>query len=580
MKRIIVTLCLGMLVLSSALAQSDPDTFVFQPFGAIDSLDPGHAYDTASGVAIENIFERLVGYVGDSVTEFEPQLATEWEISEDGLTYTYTLREGVVFHSGNPFTCADVEYSIKRALVTNNPSSGVWFMAETLVGTQDNANDYLGEDASDEAFAEYWARIDGSVECLDDFTVQFNLQQIDPSFFVKLMSNVASIIDKQHAIDNGLWDGTEDTWRDWIGVDLREYGLHANTSGTGAYRLVNWDGTTLIAERFDDYWGDAPAIRNIVVDTVDEQSTRILALQQGDADRIIIGDRASLAQVRGIPGVTVHEEDEWVSTTVGVLFFNHDINMNGNPDVGTGQLGGGIPANFFADVDLRKCFAYSFDQQAFIAQVLQGEGEALTMALPPSFLGYDPDIPLYDLDPERAEEHCRAAHGGAVWEQGFEFTATYNAGNTTRQAVLEIVKENIEALNPNFVMNIRSLAWPEFLNHTDQGFGTMFALGWAPSYADSDYMIHPFYHEEGFYASRTNYANAEMTALVDAARQTIDEDERAELYRQVGWLGYEEVPFLAYPSPRVFIVTRDNIEGVYNNPMYGGQFLWKDITKN
>jgi peptide/nickel transport system substrate-binding protein len=579
MRKFLLTLGALAFVYSGAFAQTGPDTYVHLTFGPMDSLDPAHAYDTASGVAIENIFERLVGYVGDSVTEFEPQLATEWEISEDGLTYTYTLRQGVVFHSGNPFTCADVEYSIKRALVTNHPSSGVWFLAETLVGTQDNANSYLGEDASDEAYAEYWQRIDNSVVCLDDYTVQFNLQQIDPSFFVKLMSNVASIVDKQHAIDNGLWDGTEETWRDWVGVDLREHGLHANTSGTGAYRLVSWDGTTLIAERFEDYWGEAPAIQTVVIDVVEETSTRILALQQGDADRITL-DRASLAQVRGSPGVTIHERDEWVSTTVGVLFFNHAINMNGNPDVGTGQLGSGIPSNFFADVDLRKCFAYSFDQQAFIDQVLQGEGQALTMVLPPSFLGYDPDIPLYDLDPERAEEHCRAAHGGAVWEQGFEFTATYNAGNVIRQAALEIVKENIEALNPRFRMNIRALSWPEFLNHTDQGFGTMFALGWAPSYADSDYMIHPFYHKDGFYSGRTNYANEEMTALVEAARQTVDEEERAAYYRQIGWLGYEEVPFLAYPSPTLFIVTRDNIEGVYLNPMYGGQFLWKDISKN
>lgn len=578
MKRIIPLLL--SLLLASGWAQSDPDTFVFLTFGPIDTLDPAHAYDTASGVALENIFERLVGYVGESVTDFEPQLAVDWEISEDGLTYTYTLRQGVVFHSGNPFTCADVEYSIKRALVVNNPASGVWFLAESLLGTPDNAIDHLGADASDAEFAEYWQRIDNSVVCLDDYTVQFNLQQIDPSFFVKLMSDVASIIDKQHAIANGQWDGTEATWREWIGVDLREHGLHANASGTGAYRLVSWDGTTLIAERFEDYWGEQPAIRNVVVDAVDEQSTRILALQQGDADRILLGDRASLAQVQGLPGVTVHERDEWVSTSVGVLFFNHNINMNGNPDVGNGQLGRGIPADFFADLDLRKCFAYSFDQQAFIEQVLLGEGEALTMVLPPSFLGYDPDIPLYDLDPERAEAHCRAAHGGAVWEQGFEFTATYNAGNTARQAVLEIIRENIEALNPRFRMNIRALSWPEFLNHTDQGFGTMFALGWAPSYADSDYMIHPFYHRDGFYSSRTNYANDEMTALVDAARQTVDEEERAALYRQIGWLGYQEVPFLAYPSPRLFIVTRDNIEGVYLNPMYGGQFLWKDITKN
>ncbi len=582
MKQIILSLFATLFLFATVIAQSDPDTLVIQTFGPIDSLDPGHAYDTASGAVNSNIFERLVTYVGPDITQFAPMLATDWSISEDNLTYTYNLREGVVFHSGNPFSCKDVEYSIKRGLVTNHPSSGFWFLAPVLIGYEEHADATFGEDGSDEDYADYWSRIENAVTCVDDYTVQFNLYEVNPAFFVMLMSDVTNIIDMQHAVDNGLWDGTGATWRDWVGVDYREYPLHTNPSGTGAYRVLSWDGTTVIAERFDDYWGEAPAIKTVVSATVAEQSTRILALQQGDADIITIADRASLAQLRGDPNVIIHEEDDWVSTSVGVVFFNHAITMDGNPDVGTGALGSGIPANFFADVDLRKCFAYSFDQQAFIDQVQQGAGQRLTMVLPPSFAGYNEDVTTYDLDPEKAEEHCRAAHGGAVWENGFEFTATYNAGNTTRQAALEIIKDNIEALNANFRMNIRSLAWPEFLNHTDRGFGTVFALGWAPSYADADYMARPFYHETGFYAGRTNFGDPELSRLIDAASATTDEEERAEYYRQVGALGAELVPFFAYPSPKVFIVSRANVEGIYFNPMYAAptHTLWKDLSKN
>jgi peptide/nickel transport system substrate-binding protein len=582
MKRLFAAIMTLALVGGLALAQAPANTYVYQSFGGVDSLDPAQAYDTASGGILENIYETLVDYEGESVTDFVPALATEWEISEDGTVFTYTLREGVTFHSGNEFSCRDVEYTFERALVHNPPDAGVWFLAETLVGTEANANDALGEDATDEDFAEYWQMIENAVQCLDDYTVQFNLTQPDPAFFFKMMASMpSSIIDSQWTIDNGMWDGTEETWREWIGVDLRQHFLHDNPSGTGAYRLVNWDGDTVVAERFDDYWGEAPAIENVIAQRVEEQSARVLALQQGDADRIELGDRATLAQLRGAPGVAIHEEADWVSTTVGVLFFNHNVNIENNPDVGSGQLdGNGIPADFFADADLRKCLTYSFDQEQFIQQIYQGEGQPITMALPPGFLGYDPDLPIYTLDPERAEEHCRAAHGGQVWEQGFEFTATYNAGNTTRQTALEIVKDNVEFLNPNFRMNIRSLAWPEFLAHTDQGFGTMFALGWAPSYADPDYFIHPFYHSQGFYANRTNFAEPELDALVDEARVIVDDDERAEIYREIGRIGYDLAPFLPYPSPTVFIVTRDNIAGVYRNPMYSDQFLWKDIAKN
>lgn len=570
------------LVLGLGVALAQEDTFVYQPFAAVDSLDPAQGYDTASTTVLENIYETLVGYDRDSITDFVGLLATDWEIDEGGTTYTYTLREGVTFHSGNAFSCADVEYTFKRLLVHNPSDSGVWFIAESFLPTQSNADLYLGEEASDEEYAEYWSWIDNSVECLDESTVQFNLRDSDPTFFVKIMHTVGAIVDRDWSIENGLWDGREDTWREWVGINLREFYLHTNPSGTGAYRLVDWDGGTTVVERFDDYWGEAPYFRNVVVDVVEETSTRILSLQAGDADHIEL-DRGQLEQVRGAPGVTIHEEPEWVSTVVGMLFFNHNINLEDNPDVGSGELDGrGIPANFFEDVDLRKCFAYSFDQQAFIEQVLDGEGQALTMVLPPSFLGYNEDLPIYTLDPERAEEHCRRAHGGAVWEQGFELTATYNAGNEVRQAALEIVKDNIEFLNPNFRMNIRSLSWPEYLSHTGESKGTMFALGWAPSYADSDYFIHPFYHSEGFASGRTGMADEEVDALIDEARVTVDEDAREALYRRVGELAYDWLPLLPYPSSTEFIVTRSDVAGVYWNPMYqsGGGFLWKDISRS
>ena len=582
MRKILTGLALASaLLVGTALAQGD--TYVYQTgAGAVDSLDPTQAYDTASGAIIENVYETLYGYVGGSATEYQGALATDWSVNEAGDQFTYTLREGVTFHSGNPFTCADVEYTFERLLVHNPSDAGGWFLSESFLGTQANADAFLGEDASDAAYAEHFARIQNAVECVDDFTVQFNLNAPDPTFFVKMMSGPAHIVDRAFAVENGLWDGTEATWRDWVNVNLREHHLHDNVSGTGAYQLVEWDGNTVVAERFGGYWGEAPDVQNVVIENVEEQSTRLLAIQAGDADRIFVSDRAALEQIRGASGVTVHEDPDWVSTTVTMIFFNQDINMENNPDVGSGQLDGrGIPSNFFADADMRKCFAYNFDQETYIEQVQQGAGQALTMGLPPSFLGYNDDLPVYSANFELAEEACRAAHGGAVWEEGFEFTATHNAGNIQRQTALEIIKDNIEFMNPGFRMNVRALAWPDFLAYTDEQKGTMFGLGWAPSYADSDYFLHPFYHSEGFYSPRTALNDPELDALIDEARTIFgDADARAALYQQVGQVAYDTMPMLPLPAQELFVVTRDNVEGIYINPMYGGQFRWKDIVKN
>ena len=299
MKKLILFTILVVLT-GLAWTETGPDTYVHMTFGPPQTLDPEGAYDSASGTILENIYETLYRYKFESITEYEPALATDYEVSEDGLTYTYTLREGVKFHSGNDFSCKDVEYSIERILVINDSESGVWFHAEALLG-----ND--GSNANDDPNIT-WEMIDSAVECLDEYTVQFKLPKVDPAFFVKLLYTNASIVDSKWAIENGEWDGTEDTWRDWVGVDPKvESYLHNHASGTGAYKLVSWEGNDVIAERFDDYWGGAASVKNIQILDVEELSSRLLALQNGDADRIVLGSNVDWStlenQVRGLEGI-------------------------------------------------------------------------------------------------------------------------------------------------------------------------------------------------------------------------------------------------------------------------------------
>ncbi len=575
-------LLLAALGLSLGLAQ----TYVEQSFANIDTLDPVQAYDSASGQIIENVYESLYGYVGESVTEYEPLLATSYEVSDDGLTYTFTLRDGVTFHSGNPFTCADVEYSIQRALVVNPADSGGWILMEPLTGLYSDATTELGEGATDEQYAEVWNTLDNSVRCLDDMTVQFNLVQTDPAFFAKMLFYAASIVDSQWAIENGMWDGTQATWRDWIGVNLRDHYLQSNMSGTGAYQLVSFEpGIRTVLEANPDYWGETGNIQTVVLQVVEDESARIQAFLAGDADNADIGTRANIPQVEGQPGVVVYDAAAdpslgWSDVSVGALFFNQNIGGENNENIGSGQLDGlGIPADFFSDIDVRKCFAYAFDPDVYIQDVLQGEGQQLTMALPPSYLGYDETLPTYSLDLEAAEEACRAAWGGQLWENGMYMTITYNTGSVGRQAIAEILASNLEFLNPRFTVDVRTIQWSDFLAATRDGTLPIAVSGWIPDYADPDNYIHTFYASDGFFANRTNYSNPEVDELDQEARTTLDEARRVELYSQIGQIGYEEVPFVVHPQGVPWFVMRESVQGVYNNPMYSGSFLWKDLSK-
>ncbi len=580
MKRITTLVATFALLAGLAMAQAPANTYVTSQFGQPASLDPARAYDTASGAILENVYETLYTFDDPAIDQLKPALATSYEVLNDGLTYRFQLRPDVSFHSGNTMTCADVDWSFTRGMITAAPEGATSY----LLGSQFLGSQQTGDDVDAYLAEVTWDEIDNMVTCPegeDGLVVDLNIQAPDPAFLAVLAYTAFSVIDSEWAMENGEWDGTEATWTDWIGAELTEGFLHRNVSGTGAYELVEWGDASVIATRFDAYWGGAAQIENVVYNYVDEEATRILALQQGDADRIILGQRASLVQVRGSPGVVVHEEPDWASTCVSAGFFNFDIDTNDNVDVGSGQLdGNGIPSDFFADVNVRRAFAHLFDQDEFIAQIYQGSGATLTMGLPSTFPGYNPDVPVRTLDLEAAEEFMRLAFDGEVWEKGFEFTALYNAGNTTRETLLNIIKDNVEFLNPNFTMNVRSIPWADFLARSAEGKIPLFALGWCADYADARNFVNTFYDNDGFYAPRTSINVPEMQAIIDEADVILDQETRGFLYREIGVLHYDQAPLIVYPVPTEYILTSDKISGVYFNPMRSDEFLWKDIAKN
>ncbi|HNQ98579.1 MAG TPA: ABC transporter substrate-binding protein [Trueperaceae bacterium] len=580
MKRVFTLLATGLLMLGAAFAQAPADTYVYMTFGQPVSMDPARAYDTASGGIIENVYETLMSYDGEALDVFVPSLATGYSVSADGLHWTFDLRPNVKFHSGNLMTCKDVAWSFKYGALTANPEGApAYLMGNLWLGT-----DIDGSDPAAFLDAVTWDMIDGIVTCPEGpqgLKATVNLVNQTPALIPILTYTAFSIVDSQFAIDGGAWDGTEATWKDWVGRDLTAEFLHRNASGTGAFKLVDWTDDSVVADAFADYWGGAPALNHVIYRYVDEQSTRILAVQQGDADRITLNENSAVAQVEGAAGVSVLRDPNWLPASVTAAFFNFDIDVTNNEDVGSGLLDGkGIPSNFFADVNVRRGFAQLFDQQAFVDQVYQGQGTVITMGLPSSFLGYNPDVAVRTLDLEAATDYFRAAFDGQVWEKGFEFTALYNSGNTIRQTALELIKDNLEFINPKFKMNVRGLPWADYLSRTAEKKAPMFALGWAADYADPSNFINTFYDDDGYYAARTSISVPEIQAIIDQADQLVDPEARGFLYRGIGTLHYDQAPLIAVPIQSAFLVVRSNLNGVYYNTMYSDKFLWKDLSKN
>ena len=558
---------------TAAFAAIPNNTLLAMTIGDPSTYDPGQAYDTASSEPIENMYESLIAYKGKSLSEVEPLLATEWKAASSGKGYTFTLRKGVKFHNGETFACEDAEYTFERLLITNNSDSPAWFISDAMLGFA------YWDEATTKSIT--WAQIDKTAECNSAGQLMLNLVKRDPAFLSKLLYTATSIVNKKYSAGLGEWSGTEKDWKAWQGKDLTNSELNKKPNGTGAYQFVSRTPNQSVFKAFAGYWGGAPKIENVIIQKVDELATRVLALNKGDTDWTTVSTRANLKQVQGQPGVKVL--DDLPGAVAAGVFLNQDIKEP--KELGSGKLDGkGIPANFFSDINVRKAFNYSFDGKKLIDQVYLGKGENRTMALPTTYLGYDPKIPTYGLNPEKATALFKKAFGGQVWENGFVVNITYNTGNITRQTVAEILKSNIEKLNPKFKVNINAIAFSELLKAADASKLTVSIGSWLADYPDTDNFIRTFYHsQDGAFKGRLNYKDDQMDKLIDQANSTLDAAKRTALYKLAGRRAYDQAPFIITPVAVGFLTYRDNVKGIeenYNGGVSGALgTYWKNISK-
>ncbi|WP_261664994.1 ABC transporter substrate-binding protein [Deinococcus sp. Marseille-Q6407] len=552
------------------------DTLIIQQSADIPTLDPGTTYDTSSGQVVENMYETLVDYDGASLNKMVPGLATKWEEGNGGKQYRFTMRDGVKFHTGNPMTCEDAKYTFQRNLVTNTSSSGNWFLSESLLGTPANAND-------DKDGLVTWKAIQAAVQC-DGNVLVFNLPKVDPSFVPKLAYLGQGIVDSKHAKEIGEWDGTEKTWKDAVGKDLEGSPLSKDPSGTGPFKFQSRDANNIIVERFDGYWGKAPALKTVVLQIVPEEASRNQAFLNGDADVVeVAGGRPFIEQqLTGKPGIKII--DNLPNTYVFGISMNQKVKDPVN--LGSGKLDGqGIPADFFKDPDVRKGFIAAFDQKAYIDQVQSGKGQPRNFMLPDTFLGYDPSLPAPQFDLKVAEEYFKKAWGGKVWENGFTINASTRQGNLEHQTMMEMIKQNVESLNPKFKINLNQKQWSDILADARAGKEALTVATWAPDYADPDNFVHTFYDSKGYYNVRTGINDPELDKMIDQARSTTDEAKRKDLYRQIAQRSMDQGYFIMMPTNPQIRAIRDNVKGVDEttyNPMrsFTMGVLWKNISKS
>lgn len=204
---------------------------------------------TRDGVFFQQVYDTLFRLDEDG--NAEPWLATDYEVSEDGLTWTFTLRDDVYFHTGEKMTAEDVVFSWETAL-EQNPTSAT-SMLNGLAGG----------------------------EVIDDTHCKAILSHVSPAFLNMLCTQMGVIISKDYYEQVGDADG---------------YAAHP--VGTGAYKFVSrTSGEKIVLEANEDYWAGAPAIKDVVITTIGNISTQFISLEAGDADVVINADLASCTRL-------------------------------------------------------------------------------------------------------------------------------------------------------------------------------------------------------------------------------------------------------------------------------------------
>jgi peptide/nickel transport system substrate-binding protein len=526
-------------------------------------LDPALAYDAGSNSILENIYETLVTFKGQNPQEFEPLLATGWTVSRDRRSYNFTLRQNVKFHTGNLMTCEDAEYSFRRALVTNTADGPVWFLAQSLLGTAANAKD-------DPAVT--WLGITGAVACNASGQLVFKLPKPDPALIAKLAYSGFVVLEKQWAVENGDWSGSERDWKDWVGKNLEELYLNSHTNGTGPYTITQIKPQLAIFTRFNDYWGGKANLERIIWQQTDAEDARVLAIKKGDADQIYLRV-VLLEQVRGVEGVKIVNN----LPRVGVNYVALNQKISGTAYTGSGKLdGNGIPANFFSDIHVRRCFAHVYDTETYIKEALLGRGKMLTMAINEFFPGYDASIPYPKFDLEKAKQECKLAWKGELWKLGFNAKAVYGGGR--EPTAFQMIRANLAKINPKFRLEAQRIQVSEF---NDPEKLAIVLNGWIPDYMDTDNMMFGSYYSKGYYASQTGFKDALIDSLIERARKLTDPQQRARLYAQVGRRAAELMPFLMIPQTIGYAILSSKVKGYEENynPMRNGLVLWKALSK-
>ncbi|QKJ88659.1 ABC transporter substrate-binding protein [Paramixta manurensis] len=490
------------------------DTLIYCTVASPESFNPQLASSGPTFIATSQMLYNRLVILKDSDKTAAPSLATAWDISPDGKTYTFTLRKGVKFNSNKYFTptrdfnADDVIFTVMRQKDSNNPYYKV------SGGSYEYFHDLgLGELIKD-------------VKKIDDYHVQFVLNKPNAAFLNDWSMDFASILSKEYA-DAMLKKGTPENVDNW-------------PIGTGPYALQQYKVDSLIRYVANPhYWKNPVVTKHVIFSIVPDVQTRLAKLQKNECQIIPAPVPTQFDTIKQDKDLALHNID---GLNVGYLAFNTEKKPFDNPKV-------------------RQALNYAVDKKAIINAVFMGTGTPAKSMLPPAMLGYNQDVKDYDYDPQKAKALLKQAGLENGFETDLWSMPVQRPYNPNSRRVAEMIQSDWAKVGVK--AKIVSYEWGEYLVGLRKGEHSTALYGWISDNGDPDNFANVLLScdaiKSGSNAAR--WCNSDYDALVNKALLTTTPASRAKLYQQAQVIFHNDAPWIPLANGKIFYATRSSVKG-------------------
>ncbi len=540
LKHAVIPLLVGAGLLASAPFASAATNLVFCSEGSPAGFDPGqYTTGTDFDASAETMFNRLSQFERGG-TAVIPGLATGWDISEDGKTYTFHLREGVKFHTTpyfkptRDFNADDVLFTFNRMLDKDMPFRKA-YPTEFPYFTD------MGMDANI-----------AKVEKLDDKTVKFTLNDVDAAFIQNMAMSFASIQSAEYA-DQLLKQGKPED-------------INQKPIGTGPFVFKSYQKDSNIRYTGNkEYWQpDDVKIDNLIFAITTDASVRMQKLKKNECQITLFPRPADIKPLKEDPNLKMPDQ---AGFNLGYIAYNVMDKIKGSTE-----------ANPLSQLKVREALDMAINKQQIIDSVYQGAGQLAVNGMPPTEWSYDTTIKDPAYDPEKAKALLKEAgikEGTEITLWAMPVQRPYNPNAKLMAEMLQSdwAKIGIKA-------KIVSYEWGEYIKRSKAGEQGAMLIGWSGDNGDPDNWLGTLYGCDAMNGNNfSKWCYKPYDDLIKQAKKTPDQAKRTELYKQAQHILKEQVPITPIAHSTVFQPMRKNVEDFKISPFGLNSFYGVSISK-